>query len=213
MLVGLGTGSTVACAVRRLGNRVAVGLEIKAVATSIAIERLALSVGIPVLPFDAVSRIDITIDGADEIDPELRAIKGGGGALLREKVVAIASDRVIIIVDSSKAVARLGRFHLPVAVVPFADAYVEKSLRKFGVPVARRMTPDGPFRTDDGNHIFDISFGSIADAESLAAELKAIPGVIEHGLFLSEIHMAVIARGSTIEIRQRQGSGGLIAGS
>ena len=213
MLVGLGTGSTAACAVRRLGDRVAAGLEVTAIATSTSIETLARSVGIPVLPFDAVSRLDITIDGADEIDPELRAIKGGGGALLREKVAASASDRVIVIVDSSKAVTRLGRFHLPVAVVPFADAYVEKSLRRFGVPVARRMTLDGPFLTDEGNHIFDISFGSIADAESLAAELKAIPGLVEHGLFLSEIHMAVIARGSTIETRQRQGAGGLIAGS
>lgn len=200
MLVGLGTGTTSAYAIRMIGQRVAEGLRITGTATSRAAEAIALSVGIPLVAFDTVVRVDLTIDGADEIDPHLRAIKGGGGALLREKIVASASDRVISIVDSTKPVAQLGRFRLPIEIMPFAGAYVEDCLKRFSVPVARRMAGSAPFVTDQGNHIVDISFGTIVDPDHLARELESIPGIIEHGLFLSEIDMAVIARGDKIEI-------------
>lgn len=207
MLVGLGTGSTAAYAIRRLGELVGGGLKIEGTATSKATETLAQSVGIPLVPFDGVARVDLTIDGADEIDPHLRAIKGGGGALLREKIVASASQRVIIIVDSSKPKARLGSFRLPVEVIPFASGYVEARIARFGVPAAKRMSGSAPFVTDQGNHIIDMSFGEIPDPEGLASDLDAIPGVVEHGLFLSEISAVVIARGDTIEIIQREGAG------
>jgi ribose 5-phosphate isomerase A len=205
MLVGLGTGSTAAYAVRRLAERIAGGLRITGTATSRATETLAGELGIPLVAFDRVARVDLTIDGADEIDPQLCAIKGGGGALLREKIVAAASDRVIVVGDSTKPVSRLGRFRLPVEAIPFAAAFVQDRLAAFGVPVTLRLKGIEPFLTDQGNHIFDIAFESIADRQAVAAALEAIPGVVEHGLFLDEIDTAVIARGTKIDIMQRQG--------
>ena len=204
MLVGLGTGSTASYAVRFLAERMGKGLKFKGTATSRATETLAQSLGIGLLPLVSISRVDLTIDGADEIDPHLRAIKGGGGALLREKLVASASDRVIVIVDSSKPVDQLGRFRLPVEALPFARAYVESALTELGAPVALRTRTDGtPFVTDQGGYIFDLGFGSVEDPAGIAAALDAIPGVVEHGLFLTEIDRVVIARGDMLEIIDR----------
>ena len=204
MLVGLGTGSTAAYAVRLLGERVKQGLAITGTATSRATEALAQSVGIALAPFEEISRVDLTIDGADEIDSQLRAIKGGGGALLREKLIASASDRLIVIVDSSKPVKQLGHSKLPVETLPFGRAYVETKLAALGVSPTRRTKADGtPFLTDQGNHIFDLAYGEIADPIATAATLDAIVGVFEHGLFLTEIDQVIIAQGDTLEIIDR----------
>jgi len=204
MLLGLGSGSTAAHAVTALGRRVAEGLRVDCVATSRATEVLARLVGLTVRPFDDVARLDLTIDGADEIDPSLRAIKGGGGALLREKVVAAASDRVSIVIDASKWVAQLGRFRLPVEVLPFAGAWVARALSDMGGTPARRLLADGtPFHTDQGNVIFDTAFALIEDPARLAASLASVPGIVEHGLFLDEIDTVFIGRSSGVEIVRR----------
>jgi ribose 5-phosphate isomerase A len=204
MLIGLGSGSTAAHAVRAIGRLVADGLRIDCVATSRATEALARSVGLAVRPFDDVSRVDLTIDGADEVDPALRAIKGGGGALLREKVVAAASDRVCIAVDSSKPVIRLGRFPLPLEVLPFAGAWVARALAELGGTATRRLGADGsPFHTDQGNAIFDAAFGPIEDVRGLALRLSQVAGIVEHGLFLDEIDMVFIGRPGGVEVRRR----------
>lgn len=205
MVVGLGTGSTTGYAIRGLGRRVKEeGLRITAIATSEASRRLAESVGIDIKAFDTIPQLDLAIDGADEVDSSLCAIKGGGGALLREKIAAAAANRTIIIVDSSKPVAKLGRFSLPVEVLPFAGAFARKQLLQFGVPVAIRLAPDGaPFVTDQGNFICTIAFGVIEDPQSTAKKIDSIPGVLEHGLFLSEIDEVFIARGDQIEILRR----------
>jgi ribose 5-phosphate isomerase A len=204
MLVGLGSGSTAAHAVRAMGRRVAQGLRIQCVATSRATDALARSVGLSVRPFDDVARLDLTIDGADEVDPSLRAIKGGGGALLREKVVAAASDRVSIIVDASKPVAQLGRFALPVEVLPFASAWVMRALGDAGGRATLRTGADGaPLRTDQQNFIFDAAFGLIEDPEALAAALSRVPGLIEHGLFIGVIDTVFIGRPGGVDVIRR----------
>jgi ribose 5-phosphate isomerase A len=200
MLVGLGTGSTSVYAVKRLGQLVQNGLKITATATSKTTEALARSLGIRLVDFAAIRRVDLTIDGADEIAPDLRAIKGGGGALLREKIVAAASDKVIAVVDSSKPVAHLGTFPLPVEVFPFASGYAAARLQLLGAPVRQRMTPSGPFVTDQDNFIFDLDLQEIRDPRAVAAEIGSIPGVVEHGLFLTEIDVAMIGQGERVEI-------------
>ncbi|KTE02544.1 ribose-5-phosphate isomerase [Sphingopyxis sp. H038] len=203
MLVGLGTGGTAACAVKNLSERISHGLRITAVATSQATEALARRLAVPLIPFQQLSAVDLTIDGADEIDDRFQAIKGGGGALLREKVIAAASTRVIIIVDSSKRVAQLGKFPLPVEVVPFATEFVRKRLTKLGARVTLRAAGATPFLTDQGNHILDASLDIIARPSEIAAVVAAIPGVVEHGLFLDEIDTIMIARGDMVEVRHR----------
>jgi ribose 5-phosphate isomerase A len=204
MLVGLGTGRTAAFAVRALAQRVKEGLRVECVATSTATERLGVSLGLRVIPFEAVSRVDLTIDGADEIDPRFCAIKGGGGALLREKVVAAASDRVLIVVDAHKVVERLGSFPLPVEVLPFAEAWVMRALTELGAAPTRRTTEDGtPFRTDQQNLVVDAAFGSIDDAADLAARLASIPGIVEHGLFMDEIDEVFVGRAGGVERRTK----------
>lgn len=204
MLIGLGTGTTSVYAIRALADRVADGLSVRAVASSVASHHLAESLGIDVVAGAGVPRLDIAIDGADEVDPDLRAIKGGGGALLREKVVAAAADRMIVIVDSSKTVDKLGRFPLPMEVLPFAAAYVSRALEEFGVAASARLAADGaPFLTDQNNYVFDAAFHAIDDPRDLAAALDQIPGILEHGLFLTEVDEVMIGRGDHVEIRQR----------
>lgn len=203
MLVGLGTGSTAAYAVKSLGERIRQGLRVTAVATSQTTETLARRLAVPLIQFQRLSSVDLTIDGADEIDHRFQAIKGGGGALLREKVIAAASTRVIVIVDSSKLVHRLGKFPLPVEVVPFATEFVRARLAELGARVTLRALEGTPFLTDQGNHILDAVLDEISRPIEIAAAITAIPGVVEHGLFLDEIDTIMIARGTTVEVRYR----------
>ncbi|WP_076072714.1 ribose-5-phosphate isomerase RpiA [Sphingomonas montana] len=192
MLVGLGTGSTAAHAIMALGERVRAGLRITAVATSRATEMLAGAHGITVLPFDDVPGVDLTIDGVDQIDPCRRAIKGGGGAMLREKIVAAASTRMIAIADGSKRVGQLDRA-IPVEILPFARAFVLRRLAELGASATLRIA-----RSDQDNLLADAAFGPIADPAGLAVALSAIPGLLGHGLFLHEIDHACFALDGTV---------------
>lgn len=200
MRLGLGTGSTARHFVELLGERVRAGLKVTCVATSEATLAQARGEGITVVDLDDLRELDLTVDGADELDEELRLVKGGGGALLREKIVASASARMVVIADETKRVATLGRFPLPVEVVPFAHGTtaraVEQAAAALGCtgPIELRKAPDGSlFLTDGGHLILDCRFGSIARPEDLAAALVAIPGVVEHGLFLGLATGAVLA--------------------
>jgi ribose 5-phosphate isomerase A len=185
MCVGLGTGTTAYWAIKRTGERVAAGEELEAIVTSSATERLCAEFGVPVIPF--MSRdIDVAIDGADEVAPDWSLTKGGGGALFREKAIAIAARRFIVIVDDSKVVECLGRFPTPVEVVPFTLQWVEREIaRHFPTAKTTERVRDGrPYRTDNGNAILDCAFGSIADPHSLSGTLQAIHGVLDVGIFL-----------------------------
>lgn len=198
MLVGLGTGSTAAFLIAELGRRCAAGLRIDAVATSQASEALARASGIPVVAFEDIATLDIAIDGADEIDPGLRAIKGAGGAMLREKIVAASARRMVVIADGSKRVARLGAAKLPVEVLPFARGFVAAQLTALGAIPMLRMAGDAVYRTDQGNLVLDCRFPVLPDPAVLAARLSAIPGVLGHGLFVGEIDAAYIAANGVV---------------
>ena len=203
-VVGLGTGSTASYAIRFLGEMVRSGLKIRAIPTSFNSRDLAVSVGIPLTSFEDCPEIDVTIDGADEISPSLELIKGGGGALLREKIVASASRKVVIIADSTKQVSVLGKFPLPVEVVPFAEVPLAGHIVSLGASVALRRDPAGrPFITEEGNHILDCSFGQILDPGGLADDLKRMPGLVEHGLFLDLADVALIGKDSEVLELQR----------
>jgi ribose 5-phosphate isomerase A len=157
-----------------------------------------------VVPFEGVAEVDLVIDGADEIDGALRAIKGGGGALLREKIVGASARRMVVAVDSSKLVERLGRVRLPIEVLPFAATFVERAVTALGVAPARRIKDDAtPFLTDQGNYVFDIPFASIPDPADLATRLEAVPGIIGHGLFLCEIDIVFVGRGTRVDTLTR----------
>jgi ribose 5-phosphate isomerase A len=204
-IVGLGTGSTAAYAVRFLGERVQAGLKIRGIPTSIHTAELAKGLGIPLTTLDEVQQIDVTIDGADELDANLQLIKGGGGALLREKIVASASLKEVIIADSSKQVAVLGKFPVPVEVIKFAEALVTKRIVALGATVKTRTDSSGEkFVTDEGNHILDCSFGKIPDPPALAGKLEKIPGVVEHGLFIGMASVVLIGKGDQVlELQHR----------
>jgi ribose 5-phosphate isomerase A len=197
-IVGLGSGSTAAYAVRLLGERVRAGLKIRGIPTSSQTRELAASLGIPLTTFDEVQEIDVTIDGADEVDPQLCLTKGGGGALLREKIVASASRQVVIIADSSKQVPMLGKFPLPIEVIPFAQLLVKKKMEALGASVKLRQSGGSPFVTDEGHHILDCSFGQISDPPALARRLSDMPGIVEHGLFIGMASVVLIARGHEV---------------
>jgi ribose 5-phosphate isomerase A len=203
MALGLGTGSTAAHFVAAVGRRVAEGLDVVCVPTSLATQRQAERLGIPLTTLDARPRLDLTVDGADEIDDRLRAIKGGGGALLCEKIVAAASARMVVIADGSKRVGRLGAFPLPIEVVRFGAESTRlrlaAALADTGLaadPVLRRHASGAPFVTDEGHLIMDVRLGPIADAAELAAVLSSVPGVVEHGLFLGLVTGAVLGTAS-----------------
>jgi ribose 5-phosphate isomerase A len=199
-VVGLGTGSTAYFTVIALGERVKAGLKIIGIPTSVKTADLARSIGIPLTTLDEHPEIDITIDGADEIDPKLRMIKGGGGALLREKVVASASKKMVAVVDSAKTVPVLGKFPLPVEIIAFARVVVEKKMVALGGSPKLRTKADGsPYITDNGNEILDCSFGQIADPPALALILSNTPGIVEHGLFIGIASLALVARGGRVE--------------
>ncbi|WP_267379362.1 MULTISPECIES: ribose-5-phosphate isomerase RpiA [unclassified Sphingomonas] len=208
MLVGLGTGSTAAFAIARLAERVRQGLRIEAVATSEASARLARTGGITVRAFAGVARVDLTIDGADEIDPRLFAIKGAGGAMLREKVVAAAAARMIVIADGSKRVAAIGAAKLPVEVLPFAQAFATRELAALGADAVLRQAGDAPYRTDQGNVVIDLRFAVFPEPLALAAQLDSIPGVLGHGLFLDQVDAAYVAEhGIVSRLERRQPPG------
>jgi ribose 5-phosphate isomerase A len=213
MRLGLGTGSTASRFVAALGERVAGGLDVLCVPTSEATREQAVKLGIPITTLDETPRLDLTIDGADEIDAELRMIKGGGGALLREKIVATASDRMVVVADESKLVSVLGAFPLPVEVVRFGlmatIGLIEAIAAEAGCHGAITLRPgqgEAPFVTDQGNLILDCAFGSIPEPEVLAFSLKRVPGVIEHGLFLGLADLAIVAGKSGVKALRRAGA-------
>ena len=191
MVVGLGTGTTAEYVIREIARR---GLRITGVPTSERSAKLAVSLGIPLVDINAVEAIDITIDGADEFTADLDLLKGGGGAFLREKIVAERSRKEVIIADSSKLVQQLGAFRLPVEVVPFAQRFVWQQLEKLGAACRLR---EG-FVTDEGNHVIDADFGLIAEPASLARELNNITGLVAHGLFTGLADLVLMGKGDEV---------------
>ena len=208
MIVGLGTGSTTSFAVTRIGERIKSGdlANIVGIPTSIRTEKLASELDIPMATLDEQPQIDVTIDGADEVDPELNLIKGGGGALLREKVVAQASRTNIIIIDESKLSDCLGtHWALPVEVIPFAARTEASFLESLGAAVSMRRDDKGqPYKTDQHNYILDANFGAMSDPAVLARRLSERAGIIEHGLFLDLASEVIIAAGDGIRHMHRK---------
>jgi len=202
MTVGLGTGSTAIFAIQRIGALLQSGelKDIVGFATSLASWDAAVNLNIPMLPDDLPQAIDVTVDGADEVDPQLNLVKGGGGALLREKLVAQATAREIVVVDESKLSARLGTLHvLPVEVLPFGWLSQARFLESLGAKYVVRLTAGGDeYRTDQGNMILDCDFGPIADDAKLARQLEGRAGIVEHGLFLGLTHLVVVSSASGV---------------
>jgi ribose 5-phosphate isomerase A len=208
MRVGLGTGTTARHFVELLAERVRAGLDIVGIPTSETTRIQAERLGVPLTSLDETAELDLTVDGADEIAPDLNLIKGGGGALLREKIVAAASARMVVIADESKWVPVLGRFPLPIEVVPFGLAATKcaviKALAGGSIETVLRRGKDGlAFVTDSGHWILDAKLGQIADPEALAGRLSAIPGVVEHGLFIGMAQAVILARPDRVSIFER----------
>ncbi len=215
MRLGLGTGSTAKHFVDLVGARVKAGLDVVCVPTSEATRAQAANLGIRLTTLDETPELDMTVDGADELDADLRLIKGGGGALLREKIVAAASSRFVIIADATKLVKVLGRFPLPVEVVPFGRQATVNLLSELAAEtgcegdVRLRLTKDGKsFVTDNGNLIYDCHFGRIDDPEMLDEALKMVPGIVENGLFLGLADIAFVASASGVKTIEFAGDGG-----
>ena len=208
MVVGLGSGTTATHAVQRLGERVRQGLRITGVATSAATETLGRSLGITVLSLDDCPQLDLAIDGADEVDRNLDLIKGLGGALLREKLVELAARELTIVVDQGKPVLRLGeRAALPVEIVPFGWRRTQAAIEALGCQAALRAGPAGAFVSDSGHYVLDCRFGPIRDAPALAAQLKAMSGVVDHGLFLGMATRVVVGQANdAVTVRTRDES-------
>jgi len=204
-VVGIGTGSTAKFFIELLGEQVRSGLKVRGIPTSERSGHLAASLGIPIITLDDCQQIDVTVDGADEFDPQLRLIKGGGGALLREKIVGSATKQYVIVTDASKRVPVLGKFPLPVEVIKFAQALVKKRIEALGAKVDLRRDGAGkPYLTDENNYILDCRFGEIRDADGLARQLSDMPGVVEHGLFIGMANVVLVAGGSEVqELRRR----------
>ena len=203
-VVGLGTGSTAKFAIEGLGLRVREGLSVRGVSTSIATERLASQCGIPLIDLNEAGTIDITIDGADEIDPNFDMIKGGGGALTREKLVALSSFKRVILIDETKLVSQLGATRLlPVEVLGFSWAVSKRLLTELGCDAHLRSDAGKPFITDNGNYILDCQFGPIENPPGLEKSIKLLPGVIECGLFIGIADTLVLGFEDRVEIKQR----------
>jgi ribose 5-phosphate isomerase A len=207
MRLGIGTGSTAEALVRLLAERVAGGLKVVGVPTSERTARLCLELGVPLATLEELPELDLAIDGADEIDPQLNLIKGGGGALLREKIVAGAAARFIVVADSTKLVETLGRFPLPIEVNRFGLGATRRAIaraaERLGLAgaIELRMTGAEPFVTDGGHLILDASFGRIRDTRALSDALHAVPGVVEHGLFIGMADAAIVAGAAGVETR------------
>jgi ribose 5-phosphate isomerase A len=211
MKLGLGTGSTAEAFLEVLAPRVRGGLKIIGVATSERTAQKARALGIPIAELDTQAPLDLTIDGTDEADRDLTLIKGGGGAHLREKIVATSSKKMVVIADATKLVERLGRFPLPVEVSTFGHATTAArivsataKLKYRSVPLSLRMKDDAPFKTDGGNYIYDCAFGAIMDAAALAEAISDIPGVVEHGLFVGIASALVLAGVDGVEVIERK---------
>jgi ribose 5-phosphate isomerase A len=211
MRIGLGTGSTARHFVELLAERVRAGLDIVAVPTSEATRRDAERLGIPLTSLDETPELDLTVDGADEIGPDLSLVKGGGGALLREKIVAHASERMIVIADESKWVSALGRFPLPIDVIPFGLAATRRAVEAAAVaagcpgPALLRRGKDGhAFVTDNGHWVLDAALERISDPKRLADRLSAIPGVVEHGLFVGLAQAVVLGGAAGVRVIERE---------
>ena len=203
MTIGLGTGSTVFFLVKKLAELVKQGLNVKCVSTSAKTSELAISLGLQIIDLNDADFIDLTIDGADEVDKNLNGIKGGGGALLFEKIVATASDRVIWIIDSSKFVKQLGKFPLPVEVISFGANHLFKRFEELGYNPKFRKDGGDVLITDSGNQIIDLQLETIEDSIKLEREIKLIPGVVEVGLFNNIADKVIIGRYNSIEIINR----------
>jgi ribose 5-phosphate isomerase A len=204
-IVGLGTGSTAAYMLPLLGERVKAGLRIQGIPTSDRTAQIARSVGIPLTTLEEAGAIDVTIDGADELDPQLQLIKGGGGALVHEKIVAKASRQLVIIADSSKQVAVLGKFPLPVAVFAPSQEDAAAAITALGAAVQLRKKDGQAFVTDEGHYILDCQFGQIPDPPALARRLESVPGLVDHGLFINLADVALIGKGSEVLELHRKG--------
>lgn len=204
MVVGLGTGSTAYFMIQKLGQRVAQGLKIRGIPTSEQSRQQAQKLNIPLIDFDHITHIDLTIDGADEIDPAFNLIKGGGGALLREKIVAKNSVEEIIVADSSKWVKHLGQFALPVEVVPFGWQATQRHLTQLGCIPQLRQHKNTHYITDNGNYILDCDFQKITDPPAIEQAINAICGVVECGLFIDLAHRIIIGHADgTVEEKTR----------
>lgn len=203
MTIGLGTGSTVYFLVNKLAESVKQGLNVTCVSTSKQTSELAKSLGIKIINLNEVDHLDLTIDGADEVDGNLNGIKGGGGALLFEKIVAAASKKVIWIVDSSKYVKKLGKFPLPVEVIPFGSKQILKRFNDRGYNPEVRKNGSDIFITDSGNEIIDLHLNQIEDSLKLEQEIKLIPGVVEVGLFNNIANMVIVGKENSTEIIRR----------
>lgn len=207
MVVGLGSGSTSALMIMLLGELVAGGLEIQGVASSKKSEQLASKLDIPLLPLNQTTSIDINIDGADEFTDGLQLIKGGGGALLREKILAHYSDLNIIIADSSKKSDRLGSYRLPLEVIPFAEQKIFNDLKHMGLDPTLRLDQGKIYRTDQDNSILDLDVSKCNDLVGLENQLQAIPGIVETGLFLHSTDLIIMGRGNdTLEFHKGEQS-------
>ena len=201
MVVGLGSGSTVAYLIKALGQRMQKEpLKIETVTTSRQTMQLAQAVGIDCRQVDEVRQIDLTIDGADEVDADFQGIKGGGGALLWEKIVNQSSSRNIWIIDESKLVDRIGRFGVPIEVIPFGSQKLFQILADRGYHPQWRMQGEQLFETDEGNHIIDLKTGVIAHRHALARDLASTAGIVEHGLFLDAVDLVIVGRQSGVEL-------------
>ncbi|MEP2281250.1 ribose-5-phosphate isomerase RpiA [Maribacter sp.] len=204
MTVGLGTGSTAFFMIEAIGEMVKSGMQIKAVATSNETEKLATKLGIDVITLAEAKRLDVTIDGADEVDEDFQLIKGGGGALLREKIVAHNSDLNIIIADSSKSVSKLGKFKLPIETIPFATSLIIKELEAMNLRPVQRMNGDADYKTDENNDIVDIDiWDTNITLTDLEQQLKTIPGIVETGLFLTTTNLVIIGKGEEAIVKKR----------
>jgi len=202
-IIGLGTGSTIYYAIKEIAELVKNGLRIRAVPTSDKTQELAVSLGIPIIDINTIDTIDITIDGADEFTKDLTLIKGGGGALLREKIVASMTKEEIIIADSSKHVEKLGKFKLPIEVIPFASKYVKSKIRDLQGEGNIRFIQNRPFLTDEGNYIMDVDFGLITDPSELSRTLNEIEGIVGHGLFIDLAQKVIMGNDDDIIVFEK----------
>lgn len=200
MILGLGTGSTAIYMIEKVGELIKQGLNIKAVATSQSTTNLANEFKIPLVSIDHVEKIDLTIDGVDEIDDQFNAIKGGGGALFREKTVANISDKVIWIMDSSKKVDFLGTFPLPIEILPYGYSHILKKLKLFSLNPVLRMKDGVPFVTDNHNYIVDLHIGKSFDINYISKELKSVTGVLETGLFINVCDRIIIGTSNGVKV-------------